>query len=376
MPGTGVLDINSVLVRKKWVREGLIQKKSKSFWSQFTGTTDSSVVYQSNDASKKEGHQIVFDYSGNLSGRARKGKETAFGTGEAKKRFSDKVTIDRYRQVVDNGDAFDAIEGGDLSLSQHSDSRSKLSDLFIRFKDQGMFDCAQGNLTQTTTHNIDLGTVFTMNTLSDIEDYIKTSTYTTGGMRRPLQPYQMDDNDDPVWLFLVDSTMLTKLKQSGTYQTLMSQGDKRGDKNRVIRGKVGRIGQLVIVEASRFFGATDNTTSGWGLNQSDIEISGLRQYKGDDPNTAVWTGQEGFNSNGDKTHSRSVLLGAGAIQFAVGKEPDYRMKGSQDFDIKSESVLESWLEIQKAKMVSEGEDYVSAKVSGIDWGVVTVDVEI
>ena len=44
---------------------------------------------------------------------------------------------------------FDGVDIGDLSITQHSDSRSKLGDQFIRFKDQSLFDAAQGNLNQT-----------------------------------------------------------------------------------------------------------------------------------------------------------------------------------------------------------------------------------
>ena len=62
--------------------------------------------------------------------------------GEQKKKFSDKITVDRYRLVADNGDSFDAVNIGDLSISQHSDSRIKLGDLFTRFKDQALFDTA------------------------------------------------------------------------------------------------------------------------------------------------------------------------------------------------------------------------------------------
>ncbi len=114
MAGTGALNASSQLVRNKWVREGLIQKASRSFWAPYTGKTADSIIYQVNDASKEAGHQIRFDFSGNLTQRARKNKETAVGTGEVKRKFSDLITVDRYRQVVDNGDKF---TGSTLAIS-------------------------------------------------------------------------------------------------------------------------------------------------------------------------------------------------------------------------------------------------------------------
>jgi hypothetical protein len=376
MAGTGSLDINSQLIRNKWTREGLVQKASKSFFNRLTGNTDESIVYQKNTSNAEDGHTIIFDYSGNLSGRAIKGKDTAFGTGEVKKLFSSRVTVERWRHTVDNGDTFDGVEIGNLAITQHSDSRSKLSDVFIRFKDQGMFDSAQGLLTgQPASHTIDLGSTLTLNSLTDIENSIKISQYTTGGVRIPLKPYQ-HAGEDPVWLFVCDSTMLTKLKQDSNFQVAMSRADTRGDSNRVIKGKLGKIGHLLIVEADHFFGLTDGTDYGWDLNSSDIEISGLRQYKGADPTTAIWSGQEGFDVSGDALHSRGLLLGSGALQFAMGKEPDYKIQLSSDFGIKSESALETWLKIQKTVMTTEVSDYNEAKVAGIDWGVVVVDVEI
>ena len=204
---TGVVAIGSELQRKRWLREGMVQAASKSFWSPMTGNTADSVIYQVNNTNAKEGHTVVFDFSGNLSGKAKKGKETAFGEGEVKRKFSDKITVDRYRLPVDNGDEFDAVDIGDLSISQHSDSRSKLADLWIRFKDQTVFDSAQGNVGQQPTHIFDLGTTLTFATLIEIETNIKTSqNFTTGGIRRPLDPYRTADGE-PLWLFVVDAAM-------------------------------------------------------------------------------------------------------------------------------------------------------------------------
>lgn len=381
---TGQVRLDSDLKRKQWMREGLVQAASKSFWSPLTGNTMDSVVFQAKKDGAKEGHTVVFDFDGNLSGKARKGKETAYGTGEQKRKFSDKLTVERYRLVADNGDVFDGVDIGDLTINQHTDSRTKLGDLFVRFKDQALFDAAQGvtitqqGVVQAPTHVIDLGTTFTWNVLTDIEKTIKTSQgFTSGGVRRPLKPY-MTKNGEPVWLYVIDAAMAAILrKDTAGYQNVLRSADVRGPDNRLIKGVIGKIGALLIVEADLFFGYTEGTTSGFGFNDSEIEMSGLRQYDGTNPATALWTGQEGFDYSSTNLHSRGVILGAGALQLAFGKQPDYKFQESQDFSITAESCVEFWMEAQKTKLKAEsGNAYKGAKIADIDFGVVVTDLEV
>jgi len=381
---TGQVRLDSDLKRKQWMREGLVQAASKSFWSPLTGNTMDSVVFQAKKDGAKEGHTVVFDFDGNLSGKARKGKETAYGTGEQKRKFSDKLTVERYRLVADNGDVFDGVDIGDLTINQHTDSRTKLGDLFVRFKDQALFDAAQGvtitqqGVVQAPTHVIDLGTTFTWNVLTDIEKTIKTSQgFTSGGVRRPLKPY-MTKNGEPVWLYVIDAAMAAILrKDTAGYQNVLRSADVRGPDNRLIKGVIGKIGALLIVEADLFFGYTEGTTSGFGFNDSEIEMSGLRQYDGTNPATALWTGQEGFDYSSTNLHSRGVILGAGALQLAFGKQPDYKFQESQDFSITAESCVEFWMEAQKTKLKAEsGAAYKGAKIADVDFGVVVTDLEV
>lgn len=381
--GTAVVAYASDLVRKRWMREGLIQAASKSFWSPYTSTDKKGVVYQENNENSGAGHTVVFDFDGNLSGKAVKGKDTAYGKGETKKKFSDKLTVERYRLVVDNGDKFDGVNIGDLSINEHSDSREKLGDLFVRFKDQALFDSAQGNLLQSdgtaqaSTHNIDLGTAFDFNTLITIETTLKTGNgFSSGAVRRPPDPYILS-NGEPLWIFVIDSAMAGLLrKDTNGYQSIMKDADWRGEQNRNIKGVIGRIGSLLIVQADQFFGETSGTTTGWGMNDSEIEISGLRQYSGANPASSLWTGQTGFDYASATLHSRGLILGSGALQVGMGKQPDYKYQASQDFGIKSESAVEFWMEARKTKLVAENEEYKAAKVAGIDYGVITVDVEV
>lgn len=374
---TAVVSLTSDLKRKKWMREGLIQSASKSFWSPMTGSSKDAIVYQVNNANAAEGHTVVFDYSGNTTGKAVKGKDTAYGKGQTKRKFSDKITVDRYRLVVDNGDEFDGVDIGDLSITQHSDSRSKLGDQFVRFKDQSLFDAAQGNLGQSPSHIIDLGTTFTFSDLLDIEKTLKTSNgFSTGSVRRPPDPYMTKDGE-PIWIFVIDAAMANLLRaDTSGYQTIVRSGDVRGNNNRNIKGVIGKLGALMIVEADQFFGETAGSATSWSLDDSEIEIAGLRQYAGSNPATAPWTGQTGFDYAHANLHSRGLIMGAGALQMAFGKMPDYKYQESTDFGITSESACEFWMNAQKCNLTAENTDYKQAKVASIDYGVIAVDVEV
>ena len=379
---TGVVSLTSDLARKKWMREGLLQKASISFWSAYTGMTKDSVVFQSNNESAAEGHTVVFDFDGNLSGKAIKGKAQAYGKGEQKRKFSDKITVERYRLVVDNGDKFDAVNIGDLNVSQHEDSRSKLADLFIRFKDQAVFDTAQGFKDGVApTHSIQIDASVNPLAYSDlvnIEKTLRTGVgYMTGTFgsatpakqRAPLQPYRLQDGRS-IWIMVIDPFTAANIKgnlAAGGIMSLATTADLRGSDNRVFRGLLGQIGQLVLVEAEAFFGQTTAAT----LDGSNIEIAGLRQYDGVN---AAWSGEAAF---ANATFSRNLILGAGAMQMAFGKQPDYKFQESSDFGIKSESAVEFWMDSKKTNLLVEsGGDYAAAARAGLDYGVIAVDVKL
>jgi len=378
---TAVVALGSDLERKKWMREGLIQAASTSFWAAYTGLTKDNVVFQANNESAGDGHTVVFDFDGNLSGKAIKGKETAYGKGEQKRKFSDKITVERYRLVVDNGDAFDGVNIGDLSITQHSDSRQKLGDLFTRFKDQALFDTAQGfkdGVAPTHTLQIDASvTALSYQDLVNIEHSLRTGTgYFTGTFgsavaapqRVPLKPFKLQDGRS-IWLMVIDPFTAANIKgntAAGGIMTLAQHADLRGNGNRVFKGILGQIGQLVLVEAEAFFGTTTTNT----LDGSEIEIAGMRQY--DLTNTA-WSGEAAFAT---AEYSRNLILGAGAMQIAFGKQPDYKWQPSQDFGIKSESAVEFWMESKKTNLLAENTDYTQAKVANLDFGIVCVDVKL
>ena len=374
--GSGVVPYNSILVRNGWMIEGLVQAASTSFWDGLTGTSSDAVIYQKNDFTVSEGLEIRFQFDGNLTSRAHLDKEQAWGNSEQKKLFSDKLRVRRLRWSVDNGDAFDAVNVGDLSISEHGDSRSKLADLFIRAKDQFIFDAAQGFLNnEGPTHKIlpngktdisglDSSDVWSYDFVLDVEDTIKSGKgYSVGGTRRPLEPYQLSDGKR-VWLVVVDSRASRDLRKDTKFIDVTAMGDVRGEGNRLIKGVIGKIGSLIFIEADTAFGTADPV-----IGRSEVEIAGLRHVD----STGLFEGQPGYGAGGTIEASRALILGRSAIQIGFGKQPDYKWQESQDFGIKSESALEVWMNVQKTILKAENTDYTEAKVSGHDYGIVVVD---
>ncbi len=374
--GTGIVAYGSELVRKSWMLRGLVQAKSTSFWDGLTGLSEDAVIYQKNDFAVASGHEIHFQMDGNLVGEAHVDKEQAWGNSEQKKLFSDSLRVKRLRYSVDNGDKFDAKNVGDLSLAEHGDSRTKLSDLFIRAKDQMVFDAMQGLLHgEAPTHRVlpngktTIGSLVTADKMGydflvDLEDIIKSGRgYSVGGTRRPLEPYKLKDGRK-VWLVVIDSRQARDLRKDATYTGIISNADVRGEDNRLIKGVVDSFGSLVIIEAQNAFGKASAS-----IGKSSVEISGLRHVD----STGLFEGQPGYGAGGTVSASRGLVLGRGAVQIGFGKQPDYKFKSSQDFDIKSESALEIWMNVQKTILNTENTDYEDAKVSGHDYGIVVFD---
>lgn len=373
--GTGKVPYGSDLIRKKWMREGLIQKSATSFWAAYKGTSKDSIIMQANLESADTGHTVVFDMDGNLSGKPVKGNTTAKGTGEQKKKFSDKVIVEDYRYVVDNGTKFDGKEIGDLSINEHSDSRNKLADLWVRSSDQAYFDLGQ----QGAQFGIDLGTTFTFDQFLDIEEVVKEGTgFTTtpSGIttRMPLQPFMLADGK-PIWLFVIDVSMKNMLLKSSGAQQMFREADVRGNENRLLKGVIGKVGNFMVVEANSFSGSTSgsilSSTGYYNFDQTGVEFAGLRKF---DVDTSKWTGEVGFD-RANTLKSRGIILGAGAFQLGMGKMPDYKYEAT-DFEKFSESAMEVWCGAKNTQLLAENGDYAMAKVAGYNYGSVFVDVQV
>lgn len=374
---TAFVDYDSDLIRKGWVKEGLIQNASKSFWAAYTGNSGENVVYQKNMTSVKEGNFVTFDYDGYLTGEMALDREQAWGKGEGKRKFSSNLKIRRGRIPVNNGDKFKGKEIGDLSITEHGDSRRKLADLWVRHKDQAHFDAVQGRLDGLNNSHIyrpnaraTVGDLLATDIMS--YDFILTLNelmlegdgFAVGKKRMPLKPFEIQGGE-VIWNLLLDNTAFFQLKKDKRFQDLVAQGDVRGMNNFLFRGQPVQIGQLMVSVAPIFFGTSSDRRAG----KTKPEISGFRKLDED----GIYTGEKGFAASGKKIAARSVLLGAGALQYGMGMEPDYNLEWSPDHKITSESLLEVWFNVQKTQLLPESVDYDEARIGNMDYGVIAVD---
>lgn len=379
---TGFLDYDSDLIRKGWVKEGMIQNASKSFWAAYTGNTPESVVYQKNMTNVSEGNHIIFDYDGYLTGEMALDREQAWGKGEGKRKFSSSLKIRRGRIPVNNGDKFKGKEIGDLSITEHGDSRRKLADLWVRHKDQAHFDAVQGRLDSLTNSHVirpngrtTIGALLTTDVMSydfmlELNDTMlegKADGFAIGGDRMPLKPFTLQ-NGEEVWNLLLDNKAMLQLRQDTRFQDLVAQGDVRGMNNFLFRGQPMQIGQLMVSKAPIFFGTSSDRRAG----KTKVEIAGFRKIDED----GYYTGETGFGASGKIIAARSVILGASALQYGMGMEPDYNLEFSPDHKITSESLLEVWFNVQKTQLLPESADYEVAKVGNMDYGVIAVDTYV
>jgi len=377
---TGVIPYKSRLVRQKWLREGIIPVMETSFWGAYIGNSKSAAVYQANDFSAGHEHNVIFDFDGFLVGEGKRGKEQAYGYGETKKKFSSHLTIERGRYVVHNGDEFDLENLDAVDLSKHSDSRDKLGDLWARNKNQYIFDIAQGFAEgkepthiwrpnkRSTVADLEDTDVITMNTLIDIELTCRTGRgFAKGRDRLPLIP--VSGNRGGRYTMIIDAYLEAILRKDPDFQDIMKHADVRGQKNRIIQGYIGHLGQLDIVTAPSFFGTSSSNLQ----YKTSVVASGMRALN----SANKFQGEQGYTLEGEKQVSRAIILGQSAIQLAGGKSPDFKIQESEDFGIDSESAIIVYSRGQKTQLEAETEDYQNeAKQANIDFGMFVADFYI
>ena len=251
---TGVVSLDSGLQRKGWMKEGLLQSRSKSVFDGLTGKTKDAVVMHASLEAEATGHEVTFDMDGNASGAGVVDKEQLWGNEEEKRKFSDYIRARRIRWGLNNGDKFEAKNIGDLRLAEHSHSRTQLADLYVRQKDQMCFDAACGFLDSNDASHIirpnrratigDLvaGDKAGYDFMMDTEEIIKTGRgFTVGTDRRPLEPVQFADGRR-MWIWMVDARVARDLRKDSNFITINSQADIRGMDNRLIKGVIGTYG--------------------------------------------------------------------------------------------------------------------------------------
>ena len=399
---SGKLDIKSKLVRNTWMKEGMYEEKSKSFWAPFKGKSIDAVIVQSQTSTADDGHTIVMDYNSSYSGAARRGKEKAYGYGGVKLKFSDKLTSERLRYPINNGDKFDGVEIGDLSINEHNSSRLDLMDNWVRQEDQFFFDIGVGYLRgEAPTHGLQVkGTSFAKNGSADpftltaadkisydssvkMEVILKTGKgYSVGGNRRPMKPWRGENNTGaanptPTFLQILTTQQTADIKLDAKFQTILQNADIRGRGNMLLTNVIGKIGNTLYMEAPSFMGEEDEKGND-NLGKSIVEMSGLRRCAIASANgTVVFEGTEAYDAiattTGTVIFDRGLLIGAGAFSEGIGMDPDYKFQSSEDFGIDSESMMEWWGQAQATILTPENGDHKVAKIGNMTLGLCYFD---
>jgi len=371
---TSVLRYGSELERKSWMVQGMIQKKSESFWNGLKGKSEDSVIYQKSDRNASDGMTVVFDYRGNLATAGFRGSEEAFGNAKAKFKFSDKLTIEEGIYTVDNGRKYDAAVIGDMDLAEHEDSRELLSDNNIRVNDQVFFDLGTGYLRGETPSHIllpngraDVSALTSSDKMSwdflvEMETAAKTGKIGTYDRRAPIKPFKFA-NGQRKWIAVLDSWQIQDLLKDTKFQAVYQQAQVRGNNNELITHAIANVGNLIIMEAQTFFGSSVSNE----LFKQSVEIQGLRTIDEAGTFSGTSVAQTGIVA------SRGFICGAGAFQEAFGMMPDYKYQASQDFGRVSESALELWHQAKKCNVIAEVEDYDEAKISNMDFSLFAFD---
>lgn len=398
---TGFISPGSPLERQKWVLDNLRDRAQFSFTNGLVGNNSRSVIHQINETGAKNGHRTAFQNRGQTLGNWKKDQEVVRGTGENKQLYSDMVEVARWRTEVNNGDQFDGVNVGDLSLTQHQDAVADLSSIYVKDMDQAFFDVAQ----QSASHRIKLDNGFNYDAFFEIEKiikagegYIKNESNTAINKRRAvLDGFTAVGGTQDAgvatnlvmnkYLMFIDPYMKEQLYKDPRFQTMMATADIRGNGNRVINGVVGKVGSLIIVEVPLFMGHTRSRVAGDFINKNPEAVNafshqfdkhkvvtqGLRTYTADtDWEPKAWEGDE-VRARGANKFSRAVIVSAGAMLKAVGRMPEYKLAYSPDYGITSGSMLEVWQGFKARYLKAETGD--NANIAGTSYGIVSVDVK-
>lgn len=391
---TNVVDYNDPLIRKEWTKNRLATLSQEQFWAPYAGTDATSVIMHKYE-SAGNGHSVIMQTNADLEGNWVEGNETLIGTGEQQKVFEDEIRVHEFRTAKNLGTWYDATNIDNLEASTHSYAIEQLGRLWNKTKDQMIFDVLQQGVTDRlcfADFNLD-----TFNYLAYIINsgygYSDVSDYKVKRPRRlPLRPINLapygSQNTEPNYVLFVDDAVAASFLTDSSVQTVLSQASIRGTNNTLISGVIGKIGNITIVRAPQFFGSTtgafyDAATGGSRPKANLIDFAGLRQYIGSttaDYKPTSWSGTAQFTTDlaagNKKVYSRCILVGAGAAQFAIGRDPQYTLE-TFDHNHKSESGLSVVVGAKTTilKSSNASDDYVVGMTRN-SYGAIALDVLI
>lgn len=359
----------SDLKRLEWVGTRLHQTRLTDPFAGLMGSDPiGSVIFTKTSVNAGRGNTVIFDYDGFLTGSGTvTGKTGVSGKGEVKRLFSDTITIDRVRIPVDNGDPFDARNVGRTDAERLQDSGTKLADALNFKRQQNFMDCAQGTLGpvtpshvirpngRTAKGNLVAGDIMDLTLLQRISlAMTEGAGFDTGADRMPLLPYQLK-NGRPVFLLYLDPIDMANLRKDSEWSSAVQTADTRGLENLFFNSKAMQFENLLLSELPRFSGDA-TILDGSTLAGSAIIRPGARLFA---------------SGSGTIKHTRSFILGAGAMCYAKGTDPVVTTE-VRDHGTFNESVLTVHHNMKRTRLTPEGADYTPA-LKDIDLGIITIE---
>ena len=399
-----ILRIGSPQSQRRWANVLMYESAARSYTMAFKGNSADAVMPFYNidgmglvggPSGGRNGHQIVIPMTGELDNASIAGDKSVTGTGERLKLYHSVLQTGRFRKIVEVSNDFNAVDAG-VPFDDQSYVRQQLEKGWMKEFDQYVFDALQGTGlredggTQRPTHILEFagstnnGTFtpsFGYNELQDVKNIaIEGDGFTSGGSRVPLSNASMMGSGGSTIMedlyFIVDNAVANILAKDAGFQRVMQSGDVRGPQNTLLRGVQDlKIENMKVVVMPRAFGesrqslALSDSNPNAGLNRDGLRIErcGMRVRDEND----FWTGQ---TMTGSQRWSRCLLVGANALQYGMSVAPDLKFQERQlgDNNILG---LKNTIGVQKTRFTAENAgDNVDAKIDGVDYGIITVDI--
>lgn len=437
---SSLVNPNSNLHYFSWVRRNMLEAHRMSPFDALIGKSNESVIYKAfNENGGMQGHQVVFDILGEMVKGGITDDQTASGKGETFRLFEDSLWIQQFRYVGKHPTRYEAHDVNRNNLADPQPMMNALRSRYLKYRDQRFYDNLQGLLArpngggsiipQHPTHLMVYGVggsngvaKFSYDQWQEVQENIAIGeNWAYGSKRRPLDPFKTEMTEQMLmpqrncYLMFIDASVAKIIKNDiNGFRNIMTSGDVRGNKNRVIEGVIGKIDEMIFVKIPTFYGKTaynekvgayDTTATGDAAatgviankansiseienpnnvfpiedERNEIYRTGLRQRDGN----GYYSGQPNFGvqQGGTQLHNerwvRCPVVGGSAMQYGIGLEPTFTRE-LKDGGNQLESFLTTWYSIQKTKLkeAKEGSDYEGANITGIDLGCFCVDIRV
>lgn len=249
-------ETNNALTKKIFEEKLFRDVVKESYFTKFSGSDQSSIVYKKEDLVKSKGDTITFGLRMRLSGAGVTGRQQLEGNEESLTTHSNTVTLERYRHGVrDNGQldrqrtAFNiSAESRQAIQDWGSEKIDKLCfDELVTARTKALYTTSAGNTGATEATAKAALTVANGKLTLPLISFAKTWAQTGGGRAYvPLRPIRVDGKD--TFVLLTHPDALYDLKTSSAWQQAQREAEARGKSNPIFSGAVGFWDGVVIHE--------------------------------------------------------------------------------------------------------------------------------